>query len=89
MFNLRQNLDKQVRRQVEEFFGPELVLQTVIHKSVGIAEAAMLQKAAMEYSPATSGAFDFSKLTRELLEDTWPLQIREPRQSEERLSLRS
>jgi chromosome partitioning protein len=38
LFNRRQNLDKQIRRQVEDFFGPELVLQTPIHKSVGIAE---------------------------------------------------
>jgi chromosome partitioning protein len=70
LFNHRQNLDKQVRQQVETFFGPELVLETSIHKSVGIAEAAMLKKAAVEYSPAMSGAFDFTKLTQELLEDT-------------------
>jgi len=70
LFNARQNLDKQVRHQVEMFFGPELVLATPIHKSVGIAEAAMLKKAAVEYSPAMSGAFDFTKLTQELLEDT-------------------
>jgi cellulose biosynthesis protein BcsQ len=63
-------LDKQVRQQVETFFGPDLVLETPIHKSVGIAEAAMLKKAAVEYSPAMSGAFDFTKLTQELLEDT-------------------
>ncbi|HEX2521595.1 MAG TPA: ParA family protein [Terriglobia bacterium] len=68
-FNRRQNLDKQIRRQVEDFFGPDLVLQTPIHKSVGIVEAIMLQKAAIEYSPATSGAFDFNKLTQELIED--------------------
>jgi cellulose biosynthesis protein BcsQ len=54
---------------VEDFFGPDLVLQTPIHKSVGIVEAIMLQKAAIEYSPATSGAFDFNKLTQELIED--------------------
>lgn len=68
-FNRRQNLDKHIRRQVEDFFGPDLVLQTPIHKSVGIVEATMLQKAAIEYSPATSGAFDFNKLTQELIED--------------------
>jgi chromosome partitioning protein len=69
LFNRRQNLDKQIRRQVEDFFGPNLVLQTPIHKSVGIVEATMLQKAPIEYSPATSGAFDFNKLTQELIED--------------------
>ena len=70
MYNRRQNLDKQIRRQVEEFFGPELVLETPIHKNVGIAEAAALHKAVVEYSPVASGTFDFTKLTQELLQET-------------------
>jgi len=70
MYNRRQNLDKQIRRQVEEFFGPELVLETPIHKNVGIAEAAALHKAVVEYSPVASGTFDFTKLTQELLRET-------------------
>ena len=36
MFNRRQNLDKHIRQQVEQFFGPDLLLQTVIHKNVDI-----------------------------------------------------
>jgi chromosome partitioning protein len=32
MFNKRQNLDKIIRQQVEEFFGPSLVLESVIHR---------------------------------------------------------
>jgi chromosome partitioning protein len=70
MYNRRQNLDKQIRRQVEEFFGPELVLETTIHKNVGIAEAAALHKAVVEYSPIASGTFDFTKLTQELIQET-------------------
>ena len=70
MFNRRQNLDKQIRRQVEAFFGPELVLETAIHKNVGIAEAAALHKAVVEHSAIASGTFDFTKLTQELLQET-------------------
>jgi chromosome partitioning protein len=39
MYNRRQNLDKEIRKRIEEFFGEELVLETVINKNVGIAEA--------------------------------------------------
>jgi chromosome partitioning protein len=67
MFTRRQNLDKQIRKRIEAFFGEELVLETIIHKSVSIGEAAALQKGIVEYSTATSGTFDFSKLAQELL----------------------
>jgi hypothetical protein len=70
MYNRRQNLDKQIRKQVEGFFGPELVLETAIHKNIGIPEAAALHKAVVEYSPAASGSFDFMKLTQELIEES-------------------
>ena len=70
MFNRRQNLDKEIRKRVEQFFGPELVLETVIHKNVGIAEAAALQKSVVEYSSFASGTFDFTKLTQELIQET-------------------
>jgi chromosome partitioning protein len=69
LFNRRQNLDKQIRSQVEEFFGPELVLNSVIHKNVSIAEAAALQKAVVEYSPVASGTFDFTRLAQELIQE--------------------
>ena len=70
MFNRRQNLDKEIRKRVEEFFGPDLVLETVIHKNLGIAEAAALQKSVVEYSAIASGTFDFTKLTQELIQET-------------------
>jgi chromosome partitioning protein len=69
MFNRRQNLDKQIRQHVERFFGPELTLETIIHKNVGIAEAAAAHRAVVEYSTVASGTFDFTKLTQELIED--------------------
>jgi chromosome partitioning protein len=69
MYNRRQNLDKEIRKRIEDFFGKELVLETAINKNVGVAEAAAFQKAVVEYSPLASGTFDFTKLTRELLEE--------------------
>ena len=38
LYNRRQNLDKMIRQQVEEFFGPSLSSGTVIHRYVGVAE---------------------------------------------------
>ena len=46
----------------------ELVLQTVMHKNVGIAEAAALPKSVVEYSTIASDTFDFTKLTLELIQ---------------------
>ncbi|MEW6735810.1 MAG: ParA family protein [Acidobacteriota bacterium] len=70
MFNRRQSLDKQIRKRIEDFFGSDLVLQTTINKNVAIAEAVALQKSVIEYAPGASGTFDFTRLVKELLEDT-------------------
>lgn len=67
MYSRRQNLDKRIRQQVEAFFGEELVLETAIHKNVAIAEAASINKSVIEYAPAVSGSFDFTKLAKELI----------------------
>ncbi|HEY2917928.1 MAG TPA: ParA family protein [Candidatus Binatia bacterium] len=69
MFNRRQNLDKQIRMEIERFFGPDLVLQTVIHKNVDIPQAAAIQKGVVEYSSIAQGSFDFTKLTHELVQE--------------------
>jgi len=66
MFNRRQNLDKLIRQQVEDFFGPSLVLESVIHRYVGVAEATAMRKGVVENSTAGSAAFDFMKLFNEL-----------------------
>jgi len=39
-------------------------------RHIGIAEAAALHKAVVEYSAVASGTFDFTKLTQELLQET-------------------
>lgn len=66
MFNRRQNLDKIIRQQVEEFFGPSLVLESIIHRCVGVAEATSMKKSVVESSATSSATFDFMKLFGEL-----------------------
>ncbi len=66
MFDKRQNLDKIIRQQVEKFFGASLVLETVIHRYVGVAEATAMKKGVVESSTASAATFDFMKLFNEL-----------------------
>jgi chromosome partitioning protein len=66
MFNKRNNLDKMIRQQVEDFFGPSLVLESVIHRYVGVAEATAMRKGVVENSTTSSATFDFMKLFNEL-----------------------
>ena len=66
LFDKRQNLDKLIRRQVEEFFGSSLVLESVIHRCVGIAEATAMKRGVVENSATSAATFDFMKLCNEL-----------------------
>jgi chromosome partitioning protein len=66
LFNRRQNLDREIRRQVEEFFGASLVLESVIHRYVGVAEATAMRKGVVESSTTSAATFDFMKLFNEL-----------------------
>ncbi len=66
MFNKRQNLDRLIRQQVEEFFGASLVLESVIHRYVGVAEATAMRKGVVESSTTSAATFDFMKLFNEL-----------------------
>ena len=66
MFNKRLNLDKIIRQQVEDFFGPSLVLESIIHRYVGVAEATAMRKGVVESSTTSSATFDFMKLFNEL-----------------------
>ncbi len=51
---------------MEEFFGPSLVLESVIHRYVGVAEATAMRKGVVESSATNSATFDFMKLFNEL-----------------------
>jgi chromosome partitioning protein len=54
MFNKRQNLDRVIRQQVEEFFGQSFVLESIIHRYVGVAEATAMKRGVVENTAATS-----------------------------------
>ncbi len=71
MFNRGQNLDRDVKTEVGEFFGG-LMIQTIIHKNVKIAEAASASQPIIEFEPTAPGAFDFLKLSKELLSEYEP-----------------
>jgi chromosome partitioning protein len=66
MYNRRQNLDRLIRQQVEDFFGSSLVLESVIHRYVGVAEATAMRKGVVESSATSAATFDFMKLFNEL-----------------------
>jgi chromosome partitioning protein len=71
LYNRGQNLDRDVKREVSEFFGG-LMIQSVIHKNVKLGEAASDGKAIIEFDSSAPGAFDFLKLTKELLDEYEP-----------------
>ncbi len=51
---------------MEEFFGSSLVLESVIHRYVGVAEATAMRKGVVESSETSAATFDFMKLFNEL-----------------------
>src|SRR5690349_6805827 len=69
MYNKRQNLDKLIRQQVEGFFSPNLVLTSIVHRYIGVAEATAMKKGVVESAAASSATFDFMKLFTELKRD--------------------
>jgi chromosome partitioning protein len=66
MYNRRQNLDRLIRQEVEQFFGSSLVLESVIHRYVGVAEATAMRKGVVESSTTSAATFDFMRLFNEL-----------------------
>lgn len=71
LFNRGQNLDRDVKNEVAEFFGG-LMIQTVIHKNVRLAEAASAAQPIIEFDASAPGSFDFLKLSKELLSEYEP-----------------
>jgi len=63
----RQRLDREAQTEVENFF-ESLMLSTIIHKNVKLAEAAAHGKSIFEYDKASPGYFDFMKLAKELID---------------------
>ena len=67
MFDDRTNLTRQVAADLREFFGPD-VLQTVIPRSVRLAEAPSHGKPILTYDIRSRGAESYIQLAKEILE---------------------
>ncbi len=67
MYDDRTNLTRQVAADLKEFFGTD-VLQTVIPRSVRLAEAPSFGKPILSYDPRSRGAESYIKLAKEILD---------------------
>ena len=61
----RTTLSKQVQRQLREFFGG-LIFDTVIHRTVRLAEAPSAGESVLTYSPTCRGAAEYKALADEI-----------------------
>ncbi len=57
---------REIQTKMREFFG-ELVFETVIHKTIRLAEAPSAGESILTYSPECRGAMDYRSLVREIL----------------------
>jgi chromosome partitioning protein len=71
LYNRGQNLDRDVKNEVSDFFGG-LMIQTIIHKNVRLAEAPSAAQSIIEFDASAPGSFDFLKLSKELLAEYEP-----------------
>ena len=67
MFDDRTNLTRQVAADLKEFFGDD-VFETVIPRSVRLAEAPSFGKPILTYDPRSKGAESYIKLAKEILD---------------------
>lgn len=75
MFDVRTNLSADVVREVRRYF-PEKVFETIIPRTVRLAEAPSYGLPVSVYSPESSGARSYALLTRELLAgDGYEIQL--------------
>jgi chromosome partitioning protein len=67
MFDSRTNLSFEVVEEVKRFF-PNNVFQTIIPRSIRLAEAPSFGKPIVLYAPQSSGALAYESFTREILQ---------------------
>lgn len=65
----RTTLSKQVQQQMREFFG-DLVFNTVVHRTVRLAEAPSAGESIITYDPKSTGAAEYMALAAEILNGT-------------------
>jgi chromosome partitioning protein len=61
-------LSRQIQRQLREYFG-DLVLDTVIHKNIRLAEAPSAGSPIFTYAPKCTAALEHELLANEIIED--------------------
>jgi len=61
----RTTLSRQVQKQMREFFG-DLVFDTVIHRTVRLAEAPSSGESILTYAPTSKGALEYLALAEEI-----------------------
>ena len=67
MYDDRTNLTRQVANELNEFFGDK-VFQTIIPRSIRLAEAPSFGKTILSYDPRSRGAESYIKLAKEILD---------------------
>ena len=67
MYDDRTNLTRQVANDLGEFFGDK-VFQTIIPRSIRLAEAPSFGKTILSYDPRSKGAESYIKLAKEILD---------------------
>jgi chromosome partitioning protein len=66
---------RQIQQKMREYFG-ELVFDTVIHKTVRLAEAPSAGESILTYAPESRGAADYNSLVCEILADpVWAEEV--------------
>ncbi len=66
LYDKRTRLSRDIYAQVEEAFGEKL-FETVISKSVRLEESPAYQESIFTFAPRSSGAFEYYKLSEEIL----------------------
>jgi chromosome partitioning protein len=61
----RTSLSRQVQRQMREYFG-DLVFDTVIHRTIRLAEAPSAGQSVLTYDPKSKGAVEYKALAQEI-----------------------
>lgn len=62
----RTKLSRQVQKQMRDFFG-DLVFDTVIHRTVRLAEAPSAGESVLTYAPQSRGAAEYTALAEEII----------------------
>lgn len=66
MFNPNQNMDQDVKKQVESYFH-ELMLDTIIYRNIKLTEAPSHGKSIYEYNINSKGAINYLNLANEII----------------------